>query len=187
MALSHDSVWLRAGAGATGSRAERVSAIRKEDVMRAMVIYASWLGHNRVVAERIAAQLKARGITTVCAPVNEIAPAELLGCDLLALGSYTHGHHASRQLHELLAATPPVRLQRAAVGVFGVRNPDGEADGIDELTLHLEQLGAMPVVQPLRINLPAPDYLPHVWFDADVERRTLAFADELIMASPLAR
>ncbi|MBU6334772.1 MAG: flavodoxin domain-containing protein [Chloroflexi bacterium] len=154
--------------------------------MRAMVIYASWFGHNRAIAQQIAAQLEAHGVTTVCAPVSEIAPAELLGCDLLVLGSYTHGHHASRPLHDLLAATPPVRLQRAVVGVFGVRSPDGEADGIDELTLHLEQLGVAAAVRPLRINLPSPDYLPHVWFDADVERRTTQFADGLVAALPLA-
>lgn len=152
--------------------------------MRAVIIYASWFGHHRVVAQQITAQLEARGITVVCAPVSEIAPAELLGCDMLVLGSYTHGHHASRQIHDLLAATPPVRLQRAAVGVFGVRSPDGEADGIDELTLHLEQLGVAPAVRSLRINLPSPDYLPHVWFDADIERRTAQFADELVAALP---
>ncbi|HMO58833.1 MAG TPA: hypothetical protein PKA05_01955 [Roseiflexaceae bacterium] len=147
--------------------------------MRALVVYASWFGHNRTVARRIAQELEAHQYTTVCAPISQITPADLIGCDLLVLGSYTHTSHASKNLHALIDNTPLVRLQRMEIGLFGVRTPNGSTDGIDELMLHLAQLDLEPAVAPLRINLRAPDFLPQTWLGPEVEERIVAFADEL--------
>jgi flavorubredoxin len=151
--------------------------------MRALIVYASWFGHNRAVAQRVARSFEERHITTVCAPISQIAASDVIGCDILVLGSYTHTRHASKGIRELIENIPLHRLQRMAIGLFGVRSPDGDADGIDELTRTLEEAGISPAVAPLRINLRMPDYIPQRWLEPEIEERIAEFADELLEAA----
>ncbi|MGQ9546992.1 MAG: flavodoxin family protein [Roseiflexus sp.] len=128
--------------------------------MRVLIIYVSWFGHNRSIARMIADQLSSRFPHVICAPVTAVTAGDTIGCDLLVLGSFTHAHHAGRCLRHLVETIPERRCKRMAVAVFGTQTVDERPSGVDELVRTLAKRGARPIVPPLRIILPVPDFVP---------------------------
>ena len=59
--------------------------------MKALIAYASWLGHNRAIARALASELSRQGVAVVCAPVSRVNIQDLARFDLLVLGTYTAG------------------------------------------------------------------------------------------------
>ncbi|GAB4191859.1 MAG: hypothetical protein OHK0022_05730 [Roseiflexaceae bacterium] len=125
--------------------------------MKALIVYASWFGHNRTIARALAAEMSRMGFFVACAPIGRVKPAETMGFDLVVLGTYTHGTHASRRMRAFCDAIPQHRLDRLSIAVFGTqtasRRANGEPCGVDELLHRLAERHAEPVIAPMRIVL----------------------------------
>ena len=157
--------------------------------MRVLIVYASWFGHNRAIAKLIAAELKQRGATVVCAAVTKVSPEDVVGNDLLVLGTYTHGGRASRRLRAL-CETIAVRLfERVAVAIFGTQGAQvpssaGRTCGVDDLEACLTRRGCELALAPLRIELPADQALfSRKGLSPADQRRIKEFAADLWEAS----
>jgi flavodoxin len=157
--------------------------------MKALIVYASWFGHNRAVAQRLATELTNRGMTVVCAPASRITASDVHEFDLLVLGTYTHAGKASPQLHALCEAIPLHQLERTAVALFGTQmlstEQAGMPGGIDELHSCLTERGCELVAEPLRFGLrgTAAAFLPLPWLGADERHQIDEFASDLWDAS----
>lgn len=155
--------------------------------MKALIVYASWFGHNRTIARALADELARRHITVVCAPVSRITTSDIIGYDIVVFGTYSHAHHASGQLRRLCESIPLRRLHRMSVGVFGT-GPAGDAPcGVDDLARCLEARGCSLAAAPLRLELTAPDFLPWSRHPQDARQQIEQFAAELVEATAPAR
>jgi flavodoxin len=123
--------------------------------MKALLVYASWFGHNRAIAEALADELTRLGANVDCVRAGEVAPPDLAGYDLLILGTYTHAGCASQQLHTLCQTIPLPIFERLAVALFGTQIADGGTSGVDELEACLVGRGCELALAPLRFELPA--------------------------------
>ena len=127
--------------------------------MKALIVYASWFGHNRLIARQIGADLAERDVTVDCIPVTKVSAHDLAEYDLLVLGTYTHAGRASRRLRALCETIPQRLFDRLAVALFGthiVQNQQpGGTSGVDDLEACLLGRGCDLVLAPLRIELPA--------------------------------
>ncbi len=74
----------------------------KVHAMRTLIVYASWFGHNRSIASISADRLSSHASRVICAPVAAVTAGDTIGCDLLALRSFTRVYHASRRMRHLV-------------------------------------------------------------------------------------
>jgi flavodoxin len=156
--------------------------------MKALIVYASWFGHNRSIAEMIAAELTQRELAVTCTSAARISRYDLAEYDLLVLGTYTHVGRASRLLRVLCAAISQRRLEHMQIALFGTQiaqpqQADG-ASGVDELEACLRQRGCELALPPLHIELPARaavSFKPGL--DAAAIERIKEFAADLWEAS----
>ena len=127
--------------------------------MRVLLVYASWFGHNRSIAQVIAAELAQRGLSVTSTPASQISRYDLAEYDLLVLGTYTHVGRASRRLRALCAAIPQRRLDHLSVALYGTHvtqpQPADGYSGVDELAACLLRRGCELALAPLHIELPA--------------------------------
>ena len=127
--------------------------------MKVLLVYASWFGHNRAIAEALAEELTRLGADVDCVRVGEVAPQDLAGYDLLILGTYTHAGAASPQLRALCQTIPLSRFDRLTVALFGTQTAeDGHprgTSGVDELEACLLGRGCELALASLRFELPA--------------------------------
>jgi flavodoxin len=151
--------------------------------MKALIVYASWFGHNRTIARALADEFARRRITVVCAPVSRITTSDIIGYDVVVFGSYSHANHASGQLCRLCESIPQRRLRRMAIGVFGTCRPGDEAGGVDDLAACIEGRGCALAVPPLRLELSAPDFLPWSRHSSDTHRQIEQLAERLLEAA----
>jgi len=157
--------------------------------MKALIVYASWFGHNRAVARALAAELTNRGMQVVCTPASHVTASDVGEFDLLVLGTYTHAGKASPELHALCEAIPLHQFERAAVALFGTQmlstKQAGMPGGVDELQTCLTERGCELAVEPLRFGLrgAAAAFLPLPWLGADERHQIAEFAAELWEAS----
>jgi flavodoxin len=82
--------------------------------MKALVVYDSVHGNTEKIAQAIAA-----GISGQALRVGGVKPADLVGLDLLIMGSPTHGGFPTEEINRLLKALPA--LQGAKVAAFDTR------------------------------------------------------------------
>ena len=127
--------------------------------MKALIVYASWFGHNRVIARQISAELADHDVIVDCIPITKVAAHDLAAYDLLVLGTYTHVGRASRRMRRLCETTPLHLFNRLAVALFGThmaqsQRPGGPS-GVGDLETCLRERGCELVLAPLRIELPA--------------------------------
>ena len=127
--------------------------------MKVLIVYASWFGHNRLIARQIAADLAERDVTVDCIPVTKVSADDIAAYDLLVLGTYTHSGQASRRMRALCETIPQRLFDRLAVALFGthiVQNQQpGGTSGVDDLEACLLGRGCDLALAPLRIELPA--------------------------------
>ncbi len=152
--------------------------------MKALIVYASWLGHNRTIARALAAEMSRLGFFVACAPVGRVRPAETMGFDLVVMGTYTHGTHASRRMRAFCAAIPQHRFDRLSFAVFGTqpaaRRLRSESCGVDELLRCLAERRAEPVAAPMRIALrDNEEWWPTTRIGPQDQRAVQSFAAEL--------
>ncbi|HEU5103351.1 MAG TPA: flavodoxin domain-containing protein [Roseiflexaceae bacterium] len=128
--------------------------------MRALIVYASWFGHNRTIARLIAAELAERDVIADCIPISKVSAHDLAEYDLLVLGTYTHLGRASGRMRAFCEAIPLRLLDRVTVALFGTQvvqdQPHlGGTSGVDDLESRLLSRGCELALAPLRIELPA--------------------------------
>jgi flavodoxin len=155
--------------------------------MRALIAYASWFGHNRAIARVLAKELTNQGVRVICAHASKVAVEDVVGLDLLVLGTYTHGGRANGRLRRLCDAIPRRRLEQIAIALFGTQAADllqaHEPGGVDELVAHLENRDVEIIAPPLRIGLQgAAALLPWRGIGAVERGQIKAFAMELLEA-----
>jgi flavodoxin len=156
--------------------------------MKALIVYASWFGHNRSIARQLAADLAEHDVIAVTMPVTKVSAHDLAEYDLLVLGTYTHAGRASHRMRALCEAIPQRLFDRLAVALFGThvvqnQQPSGPS-GVADLEACLLERGCDLVLAPLRIALPPNRAfrLSKVLGPADV-RRVKEFAADLWEAS----
>jgi flavodoxin len=157
--------------------------------MKALITYASWFGHNQAIAKALARELANHGVAVICAPVSAIKVDDVVGLDLMVLGTYTHAGHANGRLLRLCDAIPRRRLERMAVAVFGTQSAEDlridetGGGGVDDLIAHLEARGLDIVLPPLRIGLHgAATVLPGYGIEDEGYGLIRAFARDLLEA-----
>jgi flavodoxin len=127
--------------------------------MKALIVYASWFGHNRLIARQISAELAERDVTADCIPITKVSAHDLAAYNLLVLGTYTHAGRASRRMRKLCETTPLRLFDHLAVALFGTHvaqnQQPGGPSGVDELETCLLGRGCDLAQPPLRIELPA--------------------------------
>jgi flavodoxin len=127
--------------------------------MKALIVYASWFGHNRSIARQIAAELAERDVIAATIPITKVSAHDLSEYDLLVLGTYTHAGRASRRMRALCETIPQRLFDHLAVALFGthiVQNQQpGSPSGVDDLEACLLERGCDLALAPLRIELPA--------------------------------
>jgi flavodoxin len=83
-------------------------------MMKIIVIYDSKYGHTEKIAKSIGESVDGQVI-----PVEAMNPADLTGCDLVILGSPTHGGWFTEGIKKLLETSPT--LEGASAAVFDTR------------------------------------------------------------------
>lgn len=157
--------------------------------MKVLIVYASWFGHNRAIAKLIAAELEQHGATVGCAPVTKVSPQDIVGYDLLVLGTYTHAGRASRRLRALCETIASRLFERVAVAIFGTQVSQklpsaNRTCGVDDLEACLTGRGCELALAPLRIELPADQALfSGKGLGSADQRRIKEFAADLWEAS----
>jgi flavorubredoxin len=155
--------------------------------MKALIIYASWFGHNQAIAKALARELASQGVAVICAPVSTIKVEEVADLDVLVLGTDTHASHANGRLLRLCDAIPRQWLEHVSVAVFGTQLAEmlqvHEPGGVDDLLPHLEARGFDVVIPPLRIGLRgAAAALPGQGVGDEEYRQIKGFARDLLEA-----
>ena len=156
--------------------------------MRALIVYASWFGHNRAVARLAAAELARRGFSVAGAPAARVSAADIAGCDVLVLGTYTHNGRASQRLRALCESIPLRTLAHVEVALFGTQidqnRERGLSGGVHELETCLAERGVELALPPLLIGLSrTAAFLPWFGIGSAERQRIVAFADDLWEAS----
>ncbi|MFP4346315.1 MAG: flavodoxin family protein [Anaerolineales bacterium] len=82
--------------------------------MKVLVVYDSTYGHTQKIAQAMGEAIDAQ-----VRRVDGVQPADLEGCDLLILGSPTHGGFPTEGIHELSKTAPS--LEGAKVAAFDTR------------------------------------------------------------------
>lgn len=156
--------------------------------MKALIVYASWLGHNRAIAQELAAALARRGFAAASAPVAKVVAEDVANYDVVVLGTFTHNGQASTRLRAFCESIPHRLFDRVEVAIFGTQMAEsqqhGGPSGADELESVLADRGVELALPPLVIGLPGvAAFRPSSSIDADAQQRIEAFADELWEAS----
>jgi flavodoxin len=152
--------------------------------MKALIVYASWLGHNRAIAQTLATALARRGIAATSTTVARVAAEDVAGYDLLILGTFTHGGRASPRLRAFCESIPLRLFDRLAVAIFGTQMAEsqqhGGPSGAGELEALLADRGVELALAPLVVGLPGTGaFRPSSSIGAHEQRRIEEFADAL--------
>jgi flavodoxin len=84
--------------------------------MKALVVYDSVFGNTEQVARAIAAALQ-----TAVLPVSQVRPENLIGLDVLVIGSPTRGFRPTEGISQLLNALSKTHLVGVGVAAFDTR------------------------------------------------------------------
>jgi flavodoxin len=88
----------------------------------ALVVFDSWYGNTRLVAEEIARGISSSGrVTTTVTSVQELSPPRLRNYDIIVIGSPSHQGAATRPVKQLLHALALDRLDSKTVSLFDTR------------------------------------------------------------------
>jgi flavodoxin len=95
--------------------------------MKALVIYDSVFGNTEKIARAIAGALGSR-VDVGTLRAGEITPEQLMGSDLLVVGSPTRGFRPTQAVMDLLKRIPSKALKGAKVAAFDTRFKADELD-----------------------------------------------------------
>ncbi|MGP8078465.1 MAG: flavodoxin family protein [Thermoplasmata archaeon] len=85
----------------------------------ALIVFDSWYGNTRLVAEEIARGISSTGrVMTTVASVQELSPPRLRDYDIIVIGSASHLGAATRPVKNLLHQLAQDRLDTKTVSFF---------------------------------------------------------------------
>jgi len=85
----------------------------------ALIVFDSWYGNTRLVAEEIARGISSTGrVTTTVTSVQELSPPRLRQYDIIVIGSPNHLGTATRSVKRLLHRMAQERLDTKTVSLF---------------------------------------------------------------------
>ena len=115
--------------------------------MKALVIYDSNLGNTKLIAETIAAGL---GEGTCSLSIVNVKADDLMGVELLVVGSPIIGWKPTERMQQFLAGLKPGQLTGIKATTFDTRvKLFIHGDAAKEMAKRLTELGAEIVVEPM--------------------------------------
>lgn len=101
-----------------GKLVRNETSIRRELLMKALVVYDTTFGNTQIIAETIAGEL---GADARAVAVSEVTPAELQGLELLVVGSPIIGWKPSEKMGAFLLSLRRGQLQGVKAATFDTR------------------------------------------------------------------
>lgn len=135
--------------------------------MKALVIYDSYFGNTKLIAEAIAKEL---GGGTLAKPVVRFNKSELEGTGLLIVGSPIRGWRPSERMGEFLASLGRDRLKGIKAAAFDTRiKLFIHGDAARKISKALENAGAKIIAQPQVFFVKGSE---GPLFDGEIEKAT---------------
>jgi flavodoxin len=114
--------------------------------MKTLVIYDSYFGNTKLVAETVAKEL---GIDVKVTPVTDLDPKELTGVELLIVGSPIRGWKPSPKTEEVLKGLHNNQLQGIKAAAFDTRVKGFfHGDAVKKMIQMLKEKGAEIISEP---------------------------------------
>ena len=129
--------------------------------MKVAIIYASTTGNTEAMANAINESVKASGAEVVFGTADSANKDEVLGCDVILLGSPAMGDEVLEDTVEEFYSGIEGSLNGKKVGIFGSYDW-GDGQWLRDWTDRLNNAGAVSAAEPLMVHL-TPE-------DADVEK-----------------
>ena len=129
--------------------------------MKVAIIYASTTGNTEAMANAINESVKASGAEVVFGTADSANKDEVLGCDVILLGSPAMGDEVLEDSVEEFYTGIEGSLNGKKVGIFGSYDW-GDGQWLRDWTDRLNNAGAVSAVEPLMVHL-TPE-------EADVEQ-----------------
>ena len=129
--------------------------------MKVAIIYASTTGNTEAMANAINESVKASGAEVVFGTADSANKDEVLGCDVILLGSPAMGDEVLEDTVEEFYSGIEGSLNGKKVGIFGSYDW-GDGQWLRDWTNRLNNAGAVSAAEPLMVHL-TPE-------DADVEK-----------------
>ena len=129
--------------------------------MKVAIIYASTTGNTEAMANAINESVKASGAEVVFGTADSANKDEVLGCDVILLGSPAMGDEVLEDTVEEFYTGIEGSLNGKKVGIFGSYDW-GDGQWLRDWTDRLNNAGAVSVAEPLMVHL-TPE-------EADVEQ-----------------
>ena len=129
--------------------------------MKVAIIYASTTGNTEAMANAINESIKASGAEVVFGTADSANKDEVLGCDVILLGSPAMGDEVLEDSVEEFYTGIEGSLNGKKVGIFGSYDW-GDGQWLRDWTDRLNNAGAVSAAEPLMVHL-TPE-------EADVEK-----------------
>lgn len=124
--------------------------------MKVAVIYASTTGNTEAMAKAVSDSVKAAGAEVIFATADSAKKDEVLGCDVLLLGSPAMGAEVLEDSMEEFFSGIEGSLSGKKVAVFGSYDW-GDGQWIRDWTDRISTAGAVSAAEPLAVNLTPSD------------------------------
>lgn len=118
--------------------------------MTSLIVYFSKFGNTRRLAEAMAEPLGRSGAVCVV-PIDQLAPSDLKGVDLVVMGTPTHAFSLPQAVAAILKTLSSGILAGKSVAAFDTTVkpwPFRHMRASPKLLRHLTRLGGKPVAQP---------------------------------------
>ncbi|MEA1964304.1 MAG: flavodoxin family protein [Candidatus Aerophobetes bacterium] len=100
---------------------------------RSLILYASWTGNTKIVAENIAKGLKRKKIEAEVKNIKEAKLKDVEPSDILIVGSATHGGKALRSVKSFFEKLPEDALKNKIGASFAVHGGRGGEKVVEEI------------------------------------------------------
>ncbi len=128
---------------------------------KALVVYASFTGTTKGIAEILVDDLKEHGVEVFLRECTEVYPKEFLDYDLCVMATYTYGSDGAlpEEAEDFFYDLKDVNLKGKIFGVLGSGDLiyDRFCPSVDDFDQQFEKTQATRGAGPLKINL-APDF-----------------------------
>jgi len=126
---------------------------------RSLILYASWTGNTKIVAENIAKGLKKEKIEVEVKNIKEAELKDVESSDILIVGSATHGGKALRSVKSFFEKLPENALKNKIGASFAVHGGRGGEKVIEEIKRYFIEKSIKSVRLSLLISAGIP-FLP---------------------------
>jgi len=116
---------------------------------RSLILYASWTGNTKIVAENIAKGLKKEKIEVEVKNIKEAELKDVESSGILIVGSATHGSKALRSVKSFFEKLPENALKNKIGASFAVHGGRGGKKVIEEIKRYFIEKS----IKSVRLNL----------------------------------